>query len=60
VLDDLTDIQQAQYIMALDIKSGQAHNKARFRPDEDVPKRSQLSFHAGKDAGSDPEAEKRE
>jgi putative ATP-dependent endonuclease of OLD family len=60
VLDDLTDIQQAQYITALDIKSGQARYKARFRPDEDVPKRSQLSFHAGKDAGSDPEAEKRE
>ena len=32
----------------------------RFRPDEDVPKRSQLSFHAGKDAGPDPEPEKRE
>jgi putative ATP-dependent endonuclease of OLD family len=60
VLDDLTDIQQAQYITALDIKSGQARYKARFRPDGDIPKRSQLSFHAGKDAGPDPEAEKRE
>jgi putative ATP-dependent endonuclease of OLD family len=60
VLDGLTDIQQAQYITALDITSGQAHYKARFRPDEEVPKRSQLSFHAGKDAGPDPESEKRE
>lgn len=60
VLDDLTHIQQAQYITALDIKTGQAKYKARFRPDEDVPKRSQVSFHAGTDAGTDPEAEKRE
>jgi putative ATP-dependent endonuclease of OLD family len=29
-------------------------------PDEAVPRRFQLSFHAGKDAGSDPEPEKRE
>jgi putative ATP-dependent endonuclease of the OLD family len=60
VLGDLTDIQQAQYITALDIKTSQARYKVRFRPDEDVPKRSQLSFHAGKDAGPDPESEKRE
>jgi putative ATP-dependent endonuclease of OLD family len=60
VLDDLTDIQQAQYITALDIKTGLARYKVRFRPDEDVPRRSQLSFHAGKDAGPDPESEKRE
>lgn len=60
VLDDLTDIQQAQYLTALDINNGQAHYKVRFRPDEDLPKRSQLSFHAGKDAGPDPESEKRE
>lgn len=60
VLDDLTDIQQAQYITALDITNGQAHYKVRFRPDEDLPRRSQLSFLAGKDAGPDPEPEKRE
>ena len=60
VLDGLTGIQQAQYITALDVTSGQARYKVRFRPDEDVPKRSQLSFHAGKDAGPDPESEKRE
>ena len=60
VLDGLTGIQQAQYITALDITSGQARYKVRFRPDEEVPKRSQLSFHAGKDAGPDPESEKRE
>jgi putative ATP-dependent endonuclease of the OLD family len=60
LLDDLTDSQQGQYITALDIKTGQARYKVRFRPDEDLPKRSQLSFHAGKDAGPDPESEKRE
>jgi putative ATP-dependent endonuclease of the OLD family len=60
VLDDLTDIQQAQYITALDIQQGQARYKVRFRPDEEVPKRSQLSFLAGKDAGPDVEPEKRE
>lgn len=60
VLDGLTDVQQAQYITALDITSGKAQYKVRFRPDEEVPKRSQLSFHAGKDAGPDPESEKRE
>ena len=60
VLDGLTDIQEAQYIPALDIKSGQVRYKVRFRPDETVSKRSQLSFHAGKDAGPDPEPEKRE
>jgi putative ATP-dependent endonuclease of the OLD family len=60
VLDGLTDSQQAQYITALDIKSDQARYKVRFRPGEDIPKRSQLSFHAGRDAGPDPESEKRE
>jgi putative ATP-dependent endonuclease of the OLD family len=60
MLDDLTDSQQAQYITALDIRNSRAYYKVRFRPDEDVPKRSQLSFHAGKDAGPDSEPEKRE
>lgn len=59
VLDDLTDSQQAQYITAFDIRSSRAYYKVRFRAD-DVPKRSQLSFHAGKDAGPDSEPEKRE
>jgi putative ATP-dependent endonuclease of OLD family len=58
--DGLTDIQEAQYITALDLKTGQALYKARFRPDEDVPKRGQVSFHAGKDAGADAEPEKRD
>jgi putative ATP-dependent endonuclease of OLD family len=37
VLDGLTDIQQAQYITALDINSGQARYKVRLRPGEDIP-----------------------
>ena len=60
VLHGLTDIQQAQYITALDIGTGNAHYKVRFRPDDELPKRSQWTFHAGKDAGPDPESEKRE
>jgi putative ATP-dependent endonuclease of OLD family len=59
-LDGLTTIQQAQYITALDLDTKRALYAARFRPDETIPKRSQLSFRAGKDAGPDPESEKRE
>jgi putative ATP-dependent endonuclease of OLD family len=59
-LDDLTLIQQGQYYTALDLETKQALYKARFRSDEAIPKRSQLSFHAGKDAGPDAEPEKRE
>lgn len=59
-LDGLTTIQQAQYITALDLDSKQAFYTARFRPDETVPKRSQLSFRAGRDAGPDQEPEKRQ
>jgi putative ATP-dependent endonuclease of the OLD family len=60
VLDGLTSIQEGQYIPALDIQGGRVRYKVRYRPDEDLPKRSQVSYHAGKDAGSDPEPEKRE
>jgi putative ATP-dependent endonuclease of the OLD family len=59
-LDGLTTIQQAQYITALDLNTKRALYTARFRTDETIPKRSQLSFRAGKDAGPDPESEKRE
>jgi putative ATP-dependent endonuclease of OLD family len=59
-LDGLTTIQQAQYITALDLDTRRALYKVRFRPDEAIPKRSQLSFHTGRDAGPDPESEKRE
>jgi putative ATP-dependent endonuclease of the OLD family len=59
-LDDLTTIQQAQYITALDLDTKRALYSIRFRPDETIPKRSQLSFCAGKDSGSDQEPEKRE
>jgi len=59
-LAGLTTIQQAHYITALDLGTKRALYTARFRPDETIPKRSQLSFHAGKDAGPDPESEKRE
>lgn len=59
-LDGLTEIQQSQYLTALDITTGRVLYKTRFRPDADVPRRSQLSFHAGKDAGADAEPEKRE
>ena len=59
-LDDLTTIQQAQYITALNLNTKKALYTARFRPDETVPRRSQLSFHAGRDAGPDQESEKRE
>jgi putative ATP-dependent endonuclease of OLD family len=33
VLDGLTGIQEAQYFTALDIKTGQARYKVRFRPE---------------------------
>ena len=59
-LDDLTLIQQGQYYTALDLTTRHALYKARFRSDETIPKRSQLSFHAGKDASADVEPEKRE
>jgi putative ATP-dependent endonuclease of OLD family len=60
VLDGLTGIQQGHYMAALDVKTDQVRYKVRFRPDADIPKRSQLSFHAGRDAGPDAEPEKRE
>ena len=59
-LDDLTSIQQAHYIAALDLTTKRALYTVRFRPDEAIPKRSQLSFGAGRDAGPDSEPEKRE
>jgi putative ATP-dependent endonuclease of OLD family len=59
-LADLTSIQQAQYIAALDLNTKHAFYTVRFRPDEAIPKRSQLSFLAGRDAGPDSESEKRE
>jgi putative ATP-dependent endonuclease of OLD family len=58
-LDNLTSIQQAQYIAALDLKTKRALYTVRFRPDETIPKRSQLSICAGRDAGPDSEPEKR-
>jgi putative ATP-dependent endonuclease of OLD family len=58
--DGLTLIQQGQYYTALDLDTKQALYKARFRSDETIPKRSQLSFHVGKDGGPDAEPEKRE
>jgi len=59
-LDGLTVIQQAQYIVALDLRTKQAHYKARFRPDDVAAKRPRPSFYAGIDAGPDGESEKRE
>lgn len=59
-LDGLTISQQGHYFPALDMATKRALYTVRFRPDETVPKRSQLSFHAGKDAGPDSEPEKRE
>jgi putative ATP-dependent endonuclease of OLD family len=59
-LDGLTGIQQSLYLPALDITTGRALYKTRFRPDPDVPRRSQVSFHAGRDGGADAEPEKRE
>ena len=59
-LDDLTLIQQGAVLHCARPRHQAALYKARFRPDEAIPKRSQLSFHAGKDAGPDAEPEKRE
>lgn len=59
-LDGLTDIQQSQYLTAIDITTSRVLYKTRFRPDETIPRRSQLTSHAGKDAGTDAEPEKRE
>lgn len=60
VLGGLTDIQEGQYLTALDLDTGQVRYKTRFRPDQTIPKRFQWSFYAGKDAGPDAESEKRE
>ncbi|MGD0069667.1 MAG: AAA family ATPase [Streptosporangiaceae bacterium] len=59
-LAGLTAIQQGHYLTALDLDTNHALYTARFRADETIPRRFQLSFHAGKDAGPDPESEKRE
>ncbi len=59
-LDDLTEIQRGHYIGALDLTTKRALYTVRFRPDESVAKRSQLSFRAGRDAGPESEPEKRE
>jgi hypothetical protein len=48
------------YWTALDIDTNQVLYKTRFRPEETIPRRSQLTSHAGKDAGADAEPEKRE
>lgn len=58
-LDGLTPVQQAHYYPALDLDTDRALYAVRFRADEDVPKRSQVSFHAGKDIGPDAEPETR-
>ena len=59
-LADLTTIQQAQYLTALDLATRHAIYAARFTPGEPTSKRQQATFLAGPDAGPDPEAEKRE
>jgi len=59
-LAGLTIVQQGHYITALDLNTKHALYTVRFRADETIPKRSQLSFHAGRDASADPESEKRE
>ena len=59
-LDGLTPIQRGQYITALDLESGHAMYKARFQVDPSTLRGSQLSFHAGRDAGPDAEPQKRE
>jgi putative ATP-dependent endonuclease of OLD family len=59
-LDNLTEIQRGHYIGALDLTTKRALYTVRFRPDESVAKRSQLSFRAGRDAGPESEPEKRE
>jgi putative ATP-dependent endonuclease of the OLD family len=59
-LDGLTDAQRSQYYTALDLDTGRALYKTRFRPGETASKRVQPTWHAGKDAGPDSEPEKRE
>jgi putative ATP-dependent endonuclease of OLD family len=58
--DGLTGIQRSQYYPALDFDTGRPLYKVRFRPGETLAKRAQPTWHAGKDAGPDPEPEKRE
>ena len=58
---DLTRLQRSQYMAAaLDVGTGHAIYEVHFRPDESIPKRSQVAFYAGKDIGPDSEPEKRE
>lgn len=59
-LDGLTAHQLGQYYTALDVVTKRVLYTARFRPDDAVPKRSQLSWLTGKDQGADTEPEKRE
>ena len=58
--DALTRFQRGQYIGALDVGTNKAYYMTRFRPDEDVPRRSKVENLVGPGAGSDAEPEKRD
>ncbi|MGI5247502.1 ATP-dependent nuclease [Dactylosporangium sp. CA-139066] len=58
--DGLTRFQRGQYIGALDVGTNKAYYMTRFRPDEDVPRRSKVENLVGRAAGPDAEPEKRD
>ncbi len=58
--DGLTRFQRGQYIGALDVRTNKAFYVTRFRPDEDIPRRSKVENLVGPAAGSDAEPEKRD
>ena len=56
----LTEIQQAQYITALDLDEQSVRYGVRFKVDEEAPRRSRPVLVAGKAEAPDPEVEKRD
>lgn len=56
----LTEIQQAQYITALDLKTKSALYCTKFSVDEEAPRRSKPTYHAGPAEAIDVEASKRD
>lgn len=56
----LTEIQEAQYITALDLSEHVVRYGVKFQVDEDAPRRSKPVFVAGKGDAPDVEPEKRD
>ena len=56
----LTELQQAQYITALDLGTKRVRYCAKFNVNKDKPRRSRPTYHAGNADASDVEPDKRE